>query len=440
MVEYVNMAIEKPSLPLTEIYGDEKRITNIFYWFISLILAGMISGLVIVSVNTDYTASTIIVLTTIPVIASYFLVRQRKFEAAAIFLSSVIIILVTLLATNGQGIHHISNLGYPAILIVASLVTRKRSMVFLTGLTILCVAWLVFGELNNLYTPHAYVHSVSGDFYSTSVIILATAVMARIISESLFQSLLQLRGELDIRQRIQKEHEELIKELESKNAELERFTYTVSHDLKSPLVTINGFLNYLQSETAKNDPERFEHDKERIQEAVDKMHILLGELLELSRIGRIANPSQSIPFDELVGDTLKLTQGQLDLKGIRLEIHPGLPAVYGDRQRLTEVLQNLVDNASKFMGSQTNPRIEIGSEGDENDMPIFYVRDNGVGIPKELQERIFGLFEKLDPKSEGSGVGLAIVKRIIEVHGGRIWVEGEPGKGSTFLFTLPRAK
>jgi signal transduction histidine kinase len=101
-----------------------------------------------------------------------------------------------------------------------------------------------------------------------------------------------------------------------------------------------------------------------------------------------------------------------------------------------EIVQNLVDNAAKFMGDQAEPRIEIGLHGQEAGKPIFFVRDNGIGIAPEFHERIFGLFNKLDPKSEGTGVGLALAKRIVEVHGGRIWVESEAGKGSTFYFTL----
>jgi signal transduction histidine kinase len=111
--------------------------------------------------------------------------------------------------------------------------------------------------------------------------------------------------------------------------------------------------------------------------------------------------------------------------------------VYVDRARLVEVLQNLVDNAAKFMGDQPEPLIEIGMRTG-NKPPIFLVRDNGLGIDPHYHDKVFGLFDKLDPKSEGTGIGLALVKRIIEVHGGRIWVESAGlGHGSTFCFTLP---
>ena len=171
------------------------------------------------------------------------------------------------------------------------------------------------------------------------------------------------------------------------------------------------------------------------------MQRLLNELLELSRIGRLRNESTTFPFGELASEAAELVHGRIMARGITLSIPPELPVIYGDRPRLTEVLQNLLDNAAKFMGSQKEPRIEVGCAGQdaESGMPIFFVRDNGMGIPDEHYERVFGLFNKLDPKTEGTGIGLALVKRIIEIHGGRIWLESGAGKGCTFFFTLPAA-
>ncbi len=239
------------------------------------------------------------------------------------------------------------------------------------------------------------------------------------------------------RKQAEVEREKLIDELGKKNAELEQFTYTVSHDLKSPLVTINGFLGYLEQDAASGNMERLKKDTQRIHEAVRKMQRLLNELLELSRIGRMMNPPEITPFNRLVTEALDIVHGRLEERGVIVHVHPDLPVIYGDHPRLVEVLQNLVDNAAKYMGDQTNPQIEIGQRGNENGMPVFYIRDNGMGIEPEHHERVFGLFNKLDARSDGTGVGLALVKRIIEVHGGRIWVESEAGMGSTFLFTLP---
>jgi len=235
----------------------------------------------------------------------------------------------------------------------------------------------------------------------------------------------------------EQEREHLIRELEARNTELQQFTYTVSHDLKAPLITINGFLGYLEKDVLAGNTERMKADISRITEATDKMHRLLTELLELSRIGRIMNPSEMIPFAALAHDALDVVHGRIEASGVTVELDPDLPAVYGDRQRLTEVLQNLLDNAAKFMGNQPKPRIQIGQRGQEDGKPVFFVKDNGIGIAPAYHERIFGLFNKLDPQVEGTGIGLALVRRIVEVHGGRIWVESEAGKGSSFYFTLP---
>jgi len=230
--------------------------------------------------------------------------------------------------------------------------------------------------------------------------------------------------------------DQLLNELESKNEELQTFTYTVSHDLKAPLVTLSGFIGFLEQDARNGDTEKMNKDILRINEAISKMERLLTELLELSRIGRIMNPPMDVPFGEIVDEALALVQGRLQAEQVQVDVEADLPSVYGDRARLVEVVQNLVDNAAKFTKGQDTPRIEIG-QINKDDKHIFFVRDNGIGIEPQQHERVFGLFNKLDANSDGTGIGLALVKRIIEVHGGKIWVESEGlGEGSTFYFTL----
>ena len=232
------------------------------------------------------------------------------------------------------------------------------------------------------------------------------------------------------------ERENLIKDLEARNAELERFTYTVSHDLKSPLVTILGYLGYVEVDMHKGNHERVSIDIQRIKTAAIRMQNLLQDLLELSRIGRITNPLEEVPLTEIIQEALSNVGGQLDNMRVTVEIGNDLPTVCVDKARLVEVFQNLVDNACKYMGEQLAPRIEIGKRDDEGET-VFFVRDNGIGIEPQHHEKIFGLFNQLDPKSEGNGVGLSLVKRIIEMHGGRIWVESEgASRGAAFCFTL----
>lgn len=240
--------------------------------------------------------------------------------------------------------------------------------------------------------------------------------------------------------RLFEERSQLMKEMETKNAELERFTYTVSHDLKSPLVTIRGYLGYLRSDAEKGDMERFDKDLARVIKSTETMQALLQDLLDLSRIGRIINPSERISFGELAEETVNLVMSPGMRQKITVEIQPRLPDIRADKTRIIEVLQNLISNSIKFMGEQEKPVISIGFSGFDltSGFPIFYVKDNGIGIEPQYHDHIFGLFNRLNPQIKGTGIGLALVKRIIEVHGGRIWLESQgQNRGCTFFFTLP---
>jgi PAS domain S-box-containing protein len=229
-------------------------------------------------------------------------------------------------------------------------------------------------------------------------------------------------------------------ELKEKNAELERFTYTVSHDLKSPLVTIKAFLGFLKQDMAAADMVRIDRDLAFMHTAADKMWRLLDELLEMARVGRNVNPPVAVSLAELVAEALTAVAGRIAERGVEVRVESNDVVLFGDRPRLVEIWQNLIDNAVKYMGEKSAPRIDIGLESGKGG-PIYYVRDNGLGIEPGFHEKIFGLFEKLDQDSEGSGLGLALVKRIVEFNGGRIWVESSGvGQGSCFWFTLPAAK
>lgn len=795
-------ALNSGEIALDDIYGDTQNISRIFYLFITMTLTGIAAGIFIVLTTNNTISAAILAAGFLPALFSLYLVQTGRFEAAAATLAVFFILMNTVLSTRGLGIHSINNFAFPIVLIIGSLVVNKRIMFLLTTLTVLCLGWLVFGELNGWYQVNVLERSVPGDFLSASLITILTAVMAHRLTDALFKGFLRLRVEIEERKKLESsllqresiletitfaagqflkttdwretidlvlaklgkefnashaylferqmgpggeilnsmkyewtapgqksdlvssafqnmprraagfdrlydildsgeplvgsasffteeekeylrsinvkalleirvivngqhwgtlgfddvenerewrpmevevirvaagvlgaaierqvkddmlktelaerqklinelelrnaesetlretteiitstldisevinriliqlkrvvkydsasvwsfqdnvarqigavglpaeasvitqhglsadepdfglweegypyillddiqdkyekfrrppldyihgwlavplklrgrftgfialdgnckgqftihdahlalnyanqvaialenarlfsdlqaelaERQKLIGELGERNSELERFTYTVSHDLKSPLVTIAGFLRYIEQDVASGDLKRFQMDLERVGDAVEKMQQLLMELLELSRIGRLVNPSVLILFEEIVREAMEATHGRLESGNVRVMIQSGLSEVFGDRPRLVEVLQNLIDNAAKYMGDQPDPLIEIGTRGMEGDLNVYFVRDNGIGIAPEHHTRIFELFNKLDTKSEGTGVGLALVKRTIEVHGGRIWLESEAGKGATFCFTLP---
>jgi len=252
----------------------------------------------------------------------------------------------------------------------------------------------------------------------------------------LARSLNRMAGDLRV-------HEEALRaeraDLAAKNAELERFTYTVSHDLKSPLVTIRGFAGLAGTDLASGDLARVRQDLGRIVAAADKMHRLLDDLLELSRVGRVVHPPEDVPLGDLAREAVELVKGQPGRDNVVVEVAPDLPVVRADRRRLLEALQNLLENAAKFNAGVREPRIVVGARQD-GDEQVFFVRDNGRGIEPRFLVKVFDLFEKLDPAVEGTGVGLALVRRIVEAHGGRTWAESDGlGHGATFCFTLPRA-
>jgi len=239
---------------------------------------------------------------------------------------------------------------------------------------------------------------------------------------------------LDITDRKQAE-----RSLQQKKHEVEQFAYMVSHDLKSPLITIRTFLAMLRKDLLGSEQQQIDEDMNYIDQAADKMHLLLEALLQYSRIGRKDSLPQTLSVSQQVEKCLTILAGILLKKEVEVSTRGLSCQFYGDPLHFGQIWQNLIENAVKYMGGQAHPQIEIGTirKGDE---VVFYVRDNGMGIATEHHGRIFNLFTKLDANSKGSGLGLAQVKKIVELYSGRIWVESEgPGRGSCFYFTLPGA-
>jgi two-component system sensor histidine kinase EvgS len=227
--------------------------------------------------------------------------------------------------------------------------------------------------------------------------------------------------------------------LQQKNKEMEQFVNIVSHDLKSPLVTVKSFLGMLQQDIAENNAEQIDKDIAYIQGAADKMERLLAALLRLSRVGRMDNQPATVTVKALIDDCLGTLAGSIQTQQIDIVTDDFPLQLHGDLLQLGQIWQNLIENAIKYRGNQPHLRIEVGVR-DQADEPVFYVRDNGMGIEPEHSWRIFGLFAQLNPGSDGSGLGLALVKKIVELHQGKIWLESKgKGHGCCFCFTLPSA-
>jgi PAS domain S-box-containing protein len=240
------------------------------------------------------------------------------------------------------------------------------------------------------------------------------------------------------RKRAEEVRESLIRDLEAKNAELERFVHTVSHDLKAPLITIRGFAGYLLTDAREGRTDRLVADASRIIEAAGMMHTLLDRLVDLSHAGREVGPPGPVLIEEVASEALRLVEGRWVGSQVRVELGAGLPVVFGDRASLVQVFQNLLDNAMKFTADADDPRVTVEAGLSQNGQVTIVVKDNGVGIEPTHHQRVFGLFEKLDPRAEGTGVGLAVVKRIVETQGGTATVESRgQGCGTELRVTLP---
>ncbi len=326
-------------------------------------------------------------------------------------------------------------MGYLIVVICAGLTLNWRAAIGWSIFSVITNAFILYwGQngtlpLSNGATPPAA-------FWTAQTVYIIVASF--LISQSLRkidQAFANAQHEINMRKRMEVEREKVIKELELKNTELERFTYTVSHDLKSPLITIGGFLGFLEKDVREGNLDRFGQDIDHVRQAAIKMQALLNDLLELSRIGRLMNPPQEISFETIVREAIALVDGRLLSNNVEVKIQKDLPNVYGDRIRLLEVMQNLLDNAAKFSSQHKPAVIEVGFDIQDK-QPVFFVKDNGIGFDPAHKDRIFGLFNKLNTNSEGTGIGLALVKRTIEVHGGRIWVDSKENEGTTFFFTL----
>jgi PAS domain S-box-containing protein len=259
------------------------------------------------------------------------------------------------------------------------------------------------------------------------------------------------------RRKAEEERSRLLDELKDKNKELEQLVYIASHDLRSPLVNVQGFSNELKHafEHVRSTVCNGEYIPPQVKEmlaatldeeipesihyiltSIAKMDSLLAGLLRFSRLGRAALNITTLNMDKIVGDITKSFEYQAKEAGVTLTIEP-LPSCLGDETQVNQVFSNLIDNALKYRKPSRPGLIAIGG-GRENGNAVYYVEDDGIGIAPEHQDKIYELFHRLDPKAtQGEGLGLAITRKILDRHTGKIWVKSEQGKGSTFFVSLP---
>ena len=272
----------------------------------------------------------------------------------------------------------------------------------------------------------------------------AAATNVNIINEQLAKTVKQLeyslkalQKEINRRENIEAELIEKNRQLEISNNDLEQFAYVASHDLREPLRMIGSYTSLLISRYNLDNPEINEFAG-FIQEGVGRMQILINDLLAYSRVGRSDIDFQQVDVSQMLAEAKEALHAEIEATNANITA-PKLPVIDGVASLISNLFQNLIGNAIKFRKPDVAPQIHIDFTSTEDEWK-FSVKDNGLGIPKEYQSRIFIIFQRLHTrdKYDGTGIGLAICKKIVEFHGGKIWVESEPGQGSTFYFTIAK--
>jgi light-regulated signal transduction histidine kinase (bacteriophytochrome) len=228
-------------------------------------------------------------------------------------------------------------------------------------------------------------------------------------------------------------------ELQSSNKELESFAYSVSHDLRAPLRHLVGYSELLQKHAASFLDDKSRRYTQTILESSKRMGNLIDDLLAFSRIGRAETRKTSVNLDQLVKEVVAEIRQDAQGREVQWKI-AALPTCYGDRSMLRLVLMNLLSNAVKFTRARKQSVVEVGYVDRNGGEFEVFVKDNGAGFDMQYVNKLFGVFQRLHraEEFEGTGIGLAIVQRVVQRHGGRVWAEGEIDKGATFYFTLPK--
>ena len=226
-------------------------------------------------------------------------------------------------------------------------------------------------------------------------------------------------------------------EVQQKNQEMEQFVYTVSHDLKAPLVTSMSFIGFLKEDIKAQNLAEVTDSLQRLEKAHKRMQELINDLLQVSRIGRMELHYEKVAVKEVLEEVAENAAERIHSTSAKLEMASDLPEVWADRKRLTQAFENLLGNAIKYTSDAAHPLVKVFCKDIGNEIHICF-KDNGPGIESQYHAKIFGLFQRLDSSKEGTGVGLTIVSRIMQLHGGRVWVESTLGQGSEFWLAFPK--
>jgi PAS domain S-box-containing protein len=226
-------------------------------------------------------------------------------------------------------------------------------------------------------------------------------------------------------------------EVQQKNQEMEQFVYTVSHDLKAPLVTSMSFIGFLKEDLVGNDLATVTDSLQRLEKAHRRMQELINDLLQVSRIGRMELHHENVAIKDVLDEVTENAVERIRATDARFEGAPNLPVIWADKKRVTQVFENLIGNAIKYTADATSPLVQIFWNESSTEIHIC-LKDNGRGIDPQYHTKIFGLFQRLDSSQEGTGVGLTIVSRIMQLHGGRVWVNSQLGHGAEFWLAFPK--
>ena len=328
---------------------------------------------------------------------------------------------------------------------------RNRTLT-VSGVLILFILFFAYSASRSFTRPIVRLHQMSQEVakgnYQIEVEVDSKDEIGSLTAafNAMTKSLAKATAELEEKSKVLFKHltisNQQKKELKAVNHELDSFVYTASHDLRAPLRGIASFATFLEEDyKAKLDDQGKDYINE-IRKGASKMNILIEDLLTLSRISRIKNPYENVNVRQLIDSVLERIAFDIKEKKVELVIQKDLPTIVCDRIKMAEVFLNLINNAIKFSSKnqkESRPRVEVGYEGEEG-LHKFYVKDNGIGIDPKYHEQVFGIFKRLhtDQEYEGTGAGLSIIKRVVDDHQGKIWIDSEVGRGAAFYFTISK--